>query len=133
MRRPHRGRKEEPGRTHPYNIVLAPGKTPQPVVDKLSDAIGKVMADRTFIEVLVRLGVDPISDSSPQRATTMLRAELAKWQPIIQALGLGAEGAHPFGFPAAVIAARSRAPRPRARGSAGSPPRRGVHPIDLRV
>lgn len=74
-----------------YNIVLAPGKTPQPVVDRLSGAIGKVMADRTFTEVLVRLGVDPSNDASPQRAVTMIRAELAKWQPIIQALGLGAD------------------------------------------
>jgi tripartite-type tricarboxylate transporter receptor subunit TctC len=74
-----------------YNIILAPGNTPQPVVDKLSGTIGKVMADRTFTEVLVRLGVDPITDASPRRATTMVRAELAKWQPIIQALGLGAD------------------------------------------
>jgi tripartite-type tricarboxylate transporter receptor subunit TctC len=74
-----------------YNIILAPGNTPQPVVDKLSGTIGKVMADRTFTEILVRLGVDPISDSSPQRATTMIRAELAKWKPLIQALGLGAD------------------------------------------
>jgi tripartite-type tricarboxylate transporter receptor subunit TctC len=74
-----------------YNIILAPGNTPQPVVDKLSGTIGKVMADRTFTEILIRLGVDPISDSSPQRATTMIRAELAKWKPLIQALGLGAD------------------------------------------
>lgn len=74
-----------------YNIILAPGSTPAPVVGKLSGAIGEVMADRAFTEVLVKLGVDPIQDSSPQRARTMVRAELAKWQPVIQALGLGAE------------------------------------------
>jgi tripartite-type tricarboxylate transporter receptor subunit TctC len=74
-----------------YNIILAPAGTPQPVVDRLNAAIAKVIADPAFIDTLVKLGVDPSSDSGPDTAATMIRTELAKWRPIIQALGLGAE------------------------------------------
>jgi hypothetical protein len=49
------------------------------------------MADRAFFDALVKLGVDPIADSSPDKAAGMIRAELAKWSPIIQAVGLATD------------------------------------------
>ena len=61
------------------------------VVDHLNGAIAKVMSDRMFVDALVKLGVDPVSDSGPDKAAATIRTELAKWRPIIQALGLGAE------------------------------------------
>jgi tripartite-type tricarboxylate transporter receptor subunit TctC len=76
-----------------YNIILAPAGTPSGVVNYLSGAITKVMGDRAFVDTLVRLGVDPITDSSPDKAAAMIKTELAKWSPIIQALGLGADTA----------------------------------------
>jgi hypothetical protein len=57
----------------------------------LSTAIAKVMADNTFVETLVRLGVDPITDSTPEKAGSMIVTELGEWRPIIQALQLGAD------------------------------------------
>lgn len=72
-----------------YNILLAPASTPRALVDQLSSAVAKVMSDRVFFDTLVKLGVDPIADSGPDKAATMIRTELAKWNPIIQALGLG--------------------------------------------
>ena len=74
-----------------YNILLAPAGTPQGIVDHLNEAVRKVMADRTFVDTLVKIGVDPITDSSPDKAAAMIKTELAKWTPIIQALGLGAD------------------------------------------
>jgi tripartite-type tricarboxylate transporter receptor subunit TctC len=74
-----------------YNILLAPAGTPRAIVDQLAGAVAKVMGDRAFIETLVKLGVDPISDSSPDKAAGMIRTELAKWSPIIQAVGLAAD------------------------------------------
>jgi len=41
------------------------------------------------VETLVRLGVDPVTDSSPDKAAAMLKAELDRWRPIINSLGLG--------------------------------------------
>jgi tripartite-type tricarboxylate transporter receptor subunit TctC len=76
-----------------YNIIVAPAGTPQAIVDHLNGAVKKVMADRAFVDTLVKIGVDPITDSSPDKAAAMIRTELAKWTPIIQALGLGADTA----------------------------------------
>jgi tripartite-type tricarboxylate transporter receptor subunit TctC len=71
-----------------YNILLAPAGTPQRIVDYLSGTVAKVMEDREFVNVLVRIGVDPIADSNPEKAAAMIRTELAKWAPIIASLGL---------------------------------------------
>lgn len=72
-----------------YNIILAPAGTPHAIVEYLNGAIGKVMSDRAFIDALVKIGVDPITDSNPEKAAAMIKTELAKWTPLIQALGLG--------------------------------------------
>jgi tripartite-type tricarboxylate transporter receptor subunit TctC len=74
-----------------YNILMAPAGTPRAVVDHLSAAVAKVMSDRSFIDTLIKIGVDPVTDSNPDKAAAMVKTELAKWTPIIQALGLGAE------------------------------------------
>jgi len=74
-----------------YNILLAPAGTPRGTIDHLAGAVKKVMADRAFVDSLVKIGVDPITDSNPEKAGAMIRTELAKWTPIIQALGLGAD------------------------------------------
>lgn len=75
-----------------YNILLAPAGLPRPVADHLSGAMKKVMADRSFVDTLVKLGVDPVTSSSPDEAAAMLRAELDKWTPFIKSLQLGKGG-----------------------------------------
>jgi tripartite-type tricarboxylate transporter receptor subunit TctC len=71
-----------------FNIILAPAKTPRDVVDRLSSAIRQVMADAGFTDKMIRMGVDPIVDSDPQRAAALLRSEIARYKPIIHALAL---------------------------------------------
>ena len=71
-----------------YNILLAPAGTPSSVVEYLSRTMTTVMADHAFLDALVKLGVDPITDSNPDKAAAMIKAELAKWAPLIQSLGL---------------------------------------------
>jgi tripartite-type tricarboxylate transporter receptor subunit TctC len=75
-----------------YNIILAPAGTPRGVVDHLSGAITKVMTDRSFTDTLVKLGVDPVTDSNPDKAAAMIKTELEKWAPFIQSLKLGKGG-----------------------------------------
>ena len=71
-----------------YNILLAPAGTPREVVSALDGAVRKVMEDRSFVDSLVKLGVDPVTDSNPAKATAMIRDELAKWTPLIESLHL---------------------------------------------
>jgi tripartite-type tricarboxylate transporter receptor subunit TctC len=73
---------------HTYNILLAPAGTPRGAIDHVNNALGKVMADRAFVDSLIKLGVDPVRSSSPDKAAEMLKTELEKWRPLIMSLGL---------------------------------------------
>jgi tripartite-type tricarboxylate transporter receptor subunit TctC len=70
-----------------WNVILAPAGTPQPAVDKLNKAINEALADPKVINALVVAGVDPTPGSTPQQAAEFVKAELAKWAPIIAASG----------------------------------------------
>ena len=71
-----------------FNIVFAPAGTSRAAIDTLKNALRKVMADQAFVDTLVKIGVDPITDSDPDKAAAMLRTEIAKWRPLILTLGL---------------------------------------------
>jgi len=71
-----------------YNILVPPAGTPRDVVSYLSGTMNTVMADHTLVDALVTLGVDPVTDSNPEKAAAMIQTELAKWAPLIKSLGL---------------------------------------------
>jgi len=70
-----------------WNAILAPADTPQPIVDRLSDAINKALDDPAVFKRLQEAGIDPTPGSTPKQATAFIKAELAKWAPIIKASG----------------------------------------------
>jgi tripartite-type tricarboxylate transporter receptor subunit TctC len=70
-----------------WNVILAPAGTPPAAVDKLNKAINEAMADPKVINALVVAGVEPTPGSTPQQAAEFVKAELAKWAPIIAASG----------------------------------------------
>jgi len=70
-----------------WNAILAPAKTPAPVVTALASAINRALADPVVLKRLQDAGVDPTPDSSPEKLAAFMRAELAKWAPIIKASG----------------------------------------------
>ena len=51
-------------------------------------AMKQIMADPAFSQTLIKLGVDPITDSDPKKAAAMLRTEIARYKPVIHALAL---------------------------------------------
>ena len=70
-----------------WNAILAPAKTPAPIVAVLADAIRKALADPAVLKRLQDAGVDPTPDSSPEKVEEFIKSELAKWAPIIKASG----------------------------------------------
>jgi tripartite-type tricarboxylate transporter receptor subunit TctC len=70
-----------------WNAILAPAGTPQPILDQLSGAINKALDDPAVLHRLEEAGIDPTPGSNPQKATAFVKAELAKWAPIIKASG----------------------------------------------
>jgi tripartite-type tricarboxylate transporter receptor subunit TctC len=70
-----------------WNVFLAPARTPKPIVDKLNAAINKSLADPAVSSALEKAGIDPTPGSTPETTGEFVRAELAKWAPIIKASG----------------------------------------------
>jgi tripartite-type tricarboxylate transporter receptor subunit TctC len=70
-----------------WNAILAPAGTPPAIVDKLADAIIKALADPAVFKRLQEAGVDPTPGRGPKETSDFMKAELAKWAPIIKASG----------------------------------------------
>ena len=70
-----------------WNAILAPADTPQPIVERLSEAINKSLDDPAVFKRLQEAGIDPTPGSTPKQAAAFVKAELAKWAPIIKASG----------------------------------------------
>jgi tripartite-type tricarboxylate transporter receptor subunit TctC len=74
-----------------WNAIIAPAGTPQPIVDKLNDAVNKSLADPKVSDALTKAGIDPTPGSTPQSTADFIKAELDKWAPIIKASGAQVE------------------------------------------
>jgi tripartite-type tricarboxylate transporter receptor subunit TctC len=70
-----------------WNAILAPARTPGPIIAQLAEAMGKAMGDAAVIKRLQDAGVDPTPGMTPEKTAAFIKAELAKWAPIIRASG----------------------------------------------
>jgi tripartite-type tricarboxylate transporter receptor subunit TctC len=70
-----------------WNAILAPAGTPAPIVDKLAAAIKTALDDPMVVKRLEGAGVDPVFGRGPKETIEFMKAELAKWAPIIKQSG----------------------------------------------
>jgi tripartite-type tricarboxylate transporter receptor subunit TctC len=70
-----------------WNAIMAPTGTPQPIVEKLNAAIQKALQDASVFKRLQEAGIDPVLGRGPKETDAFVKAELAKWAPIIKASG----------------------------------------------
>jgi tripartite-type tricarboxylate transporter receptor subunit TctC len=70
--------------------MLAPAKTPQPVIDILSQAVKTAAADPRFVQALVPEGLEILANS-PDDMRAMIAAETAKWGEVVKATGVKLE------------------------------------------
>ena len=68
--------------------LFAPAGTPKPIIAQLSQATRTTMADPAFRELLVRSEFEPQPDPSPDAARRIVDEEIARWTPVIKAVGL---------------------------------------------
>jgi tripartite-type tricarboxylate transporter receptor subunit TctC len=73
-----------------WTAVLAPAGTPKDIIDKLHGLIGHALDQSDVKAKLAAMAYVPIG-SSPQQCADFLKAELAKWGPVIQQAGLKPE------------------------------------------
>lgn len=67
--------------------VLAPARTPQAIVDKLSATISEISRDPAFVARLSAQGINPIG-STPQAYAKVLDEDLARWSGAVQRAGI---------------------------------------------
>jgi len=71
-------------------MILAPAKTPQAVIDKLTGAIASVTRDPATRKAIEGMYATPLS-GGPAETKTLLRKEVAKWQDVVRKTGVKAE------------------------------------------
>jgi tripartite-type tricarboxylate transporter receptor subunit TctC len=68
--------------------LFAPAGTPTPIIDRVADANHTLLADADYQKMLIETGFEPDADSSPEKLRRRIEAEIAKWTPVVQALGI---------------------------------------------
>jgi tripartite-type tricarboxylate transporter receptor subunit TctC len=67
--------------------VMAPAGTPQPIIDKLTDAVRTAMTSSDAIEALHKQGFDPLG-GGPDVFGPFVTKELKRWSDVARAAGL---------------------------------------------
>ncbi|MBS1217056.1 MAG: Tripartite tricarboxylate transporter family receptor [Proteobacteria bacterium] len=67
-----------------FNAIFMPAGVPRPVIDVLGQANQKVLANAGMQDFLRKAGAEPVTTSSPERATQFIQQELQRWGPIVR-------------------------------------------------
>lgn len=67
--------------------VMAPAKTPQPIVDKLYSALAQAANSPELVEAMRKVGVEPFVQSSPKAFGEFLQKETDRWGIVARASG----------------------------------------------
>jgi tripartite-type tricarboxylate transporter receptor subunit TctC len=74
-----------------WQALYAPAGTPDLVLRRIAEAVGRVMAAPETRARLAEAGVEPFADTSPAAAASHLQEEIAKWEPVLRATGARAQ------------------------------------------
>ncbi len=67
--------------------ILATGRTPKPVVDKLNADFVKAIQSADVRQQLTAMGLEPVGNTSAQFAAT-IRSEIAQWAKVVKQAGI---------------------------------------------
>jgi len=70
-----------------WNGLMAPAKTPKPIVDKIAATLVAAVKDPEFSARLSKFGVDPLG-STPTEYEAMLKRDVATWKEAVNVAGL---------------------------------------------
>ena len=65
-----------------WNGIMAPAKTPRPIVEKLADILIKMADDPDVKETMRKAGANTVK-TTPDQFRTQIRQEMEQWKPLI--------------------------------------------------
>ena len=71
-----------------WHILLAPAKTPRPVVERLHGEMKRIVAAPDIKEKIAMLGLIPLDTPFIEDIARYLKAEREKWGSLVKKLGL---------------------------------------------
>ncbi len=78
-----------PGMISQQSIGLfAPAGTPRAIIERISLASRTAVADRAYQQMLIESGFEPDLDSTPEKFERLIEEDIARWTPLVKALGL---------------------------------------------
>jgi tripartite-type tricarboxylate transporter receptor subunit TctC len=74
--------------TTAWQMLVAPGRTPKPVLAKLNAEVNAIMQTDEVIKGFVKMGLVPIGKGSLEELNAYVKSEQARWTPVIRNAGL---------------------------------------------
>ena len=76
-----------------WHAMYAPKGTPQPIIDRLAKSLQLALTDANVKQRFSDLGTEPVSAerATPEALDKFLRADIAKWAPVIKQAGVYAD------------------------------------------
>jgi tripartite-type tricarboxylate transporter receptor subunit TctC len=71
-----------------FTGLFAPAKTPKPIVAQIAAATASGLASEEVRKNLIEQGLEPYQDSTPERTRRFVEEDIARWTPVIRAIGL---------------------------------------------
>jgi tripartite-type tricarboxylate transporter receptor subunit TctC len=71
-----------------WHMLLAPAKTPRPVVERLHAEMKKIMSDKDIVAKTAAIGLIPMEPPSIEGMQEYLKTEREKWGNLVEQLGL---------------------------------------------
>jgi tripartite-type tricarboxylate transporter receptor subunit TctC len=69
-----------------WNGIMAPSKTPEPIVRRLSEILIRMADDPSVKEAMRRAGADTVK-TTPAQYRAQIQREIAQWKPLIAEIG----------------------------------------------
>jgi tripartite-type tricarboxylate transporter receptor subunit TctC len=63
--------------------MLAPGKTPQPIIDKLNAEVGRILEEKEVRDHFASIGFET-AHNSPAEFAALIKAEIDKWAKVVR-------------------------------------------------
>jgi tripartite-type tricarboxylate transporter receptor subunit TctC len=74
--------------TTAWQMLVAPGNTPLPILEKLNAEVNAIVHTEEIIKQFITLGIVPIGKGSLKELNAFVKSETVRWAKVIQSAGL---------------------------------------------